>query len=256
MGPTMSRFLPPRRGTIGVLPEPMAVGRSSLVVLGRLLAPHNHPQAWDFVEIYDKLVVVVRAERQGEAQAMLEHEPAVMLSPEAARRLASRDIPGDGIIVLLRGVVLNEHSGGFTVRLRGRTAGVHHGCMGAGRVPRVRTRRHHPGMHRLRRPHVHRRRRQHEDRRHGGSTDPGPPCRTLRAFADRKPTDAPLWPGTWSERSATCFAPAWKPRRFHSEPTPGSPTSTRFATSASPRRRGAGRRRKRFRRSPGIPRSR
>jgi len=95
----------------------------------------NVPQGWNFVEIDCELVVVVRTERQGEAQAMLEHEGAVMLSPEAARRLAGRDIPGDGIPVLLRGVVLNEHSGGFTVGLRGRAAEVHHGCMGAGPRP-------------------------------------------------------------------------------------------------------------------------
>jgi len=97
-------------------------------------------QDHDLVEIDREHVAVVGDESQAEAQAMLEHVSALSLTPETARRFVDGDLPGEGPLVLLRGVVLNPHSSGFSVYVRGRTVAVHHDCLGSDRPHRMQRR--------------------------------------------------------------------------------------------------------------------
>jgi hypothetical protein len=96
------------------------------------------PDIFDFTPLDRARFAAVKDAFQQEAQAALSEAPAKRVSADEAARLTGKQLPGGWEYILLRGVVLNERTGGFGVDVKGRSVHIHHSCLGRHAVPMVR----------------------------------------------------------------------------------------------------------------------
>lgn len=90
--------------------------------------PDESTYDWD--EVGRDHLAVVSEPLQPEAQGMLVDAPAKEITADEAQRFTGKPLPGEGVYVLLRAVVLNEGNGAFYVSTRGQDVVVSHGCLG------------------------------------------------------------------------------------------------------------------------------
>lgn len=75
---------------------------------------------------------------QRESQAALGEKAVKPVTADEAARLVGRPMPVGAAYVLLRGVVLFEGTGSFSVSVNGTAVDVHHGCLSRGPAPMTR----------------------------------------------------------------------------------------------------------------------
>jgi hypothetical protein len=80
----------------------------------------------------------VRDELLSKAQSLLVDFGVKRISAEEAAEYAGRQLPAGAVYVLLRGIALNEGTGGFDVTVQGDSVSVHHGSLGRRPVPMLR----------------------------------------------------------------------------------------------------------------------
>lgn len=88
-----------------------------------------------FIDLDRERFAVVTEEHQAIAREMLEGESGKGLTEPECVQLVGKSLPGDGVPVLLRAVVLNEANGAFAVSVRGSEVFVSHDCLGRHPLP-------------------------------------------------------------------------------------------------------------------------
>jgi hypothetical protein len=93
------------------------------------------PPSMPFTTVEPDRVIPVSADLQPEAQVALTDVAFQRLTADEAARLAGKRLPAGTEYFLLRGVVLNEGTGRFALRMGGQAVHVYHGCLGRRPVP-------------------------------------------------------------------------------------------------------------------------
>ncbi|QEL16136.1 hypothetical protein [Limnoglobus roseus] len=96
------------------------------------------PDRIDFVPLGKDRFAPVIDTLQQESQAALSDTAVKQISADEAARLVGRPMPTGPVYVLLRGVVLFEGTGGFSIRVNGSAVDVHYGCLGRQPAPMTR----------------------------------------------------------------------------------------------------------------------
>ena len=93
----------------------------------------------DFTKLATDHFAIVESKLQSEAQTVLSDVSVKQITAEEAVRFAGKTLPTGAVYVLLRGVILNEGTGAFTLSANEDSVCVHHGCLGLRSVPMKRS---------------------------------------------------------------------------------------------------------------------